>query len=68
MAADNDGIVYQGASYEGLTVNFLELLYAAGGKVLSDDGTSRRDRLAETRQGAGVHGRRHQVRRRAARR
>jgi multiple sugar transport system substrate-binding protein len=35
--ADN-GIVYQGASYEGLTVNFLELAFAAGGKILSDDG------------------------------
>jgi multiple sugar transport system substrate-binding protein len=32
------GIVYQGAAYEGLTVNFLELAFAAGGKVLSDDG------------------------------
>jgi multiple sugar transport system substrate-binding protein len=31
-------IVYQGARYEGLTVDFLELLYSAGGKVLSDDG------------------------------
>jgi multiple sugar transport system substrate-binding protein len=39
QAADNDGIVYQGASYEGLTCDFLELAYAAGGKVLSDDGT-----------------------------
>ena len=38
QAAANDGLVYQGASYEGLTVNFLELLYSAGGKVLSDDG------------------------------
>ncbi|HTE60544.1 MAG TPA: extracellular solute-binding protein, partial [Solirubrobacteraceae bacterium] len=28
----------QGAAYEGLTVDFLELAYAAGGKVLSDDG------------------------------
>jgi multiple sugar transport system substrate-binding protein len=37
-AAKGDGIVYQGASYEGLTVNFLELAFAAGGKVLSDDG------------------------------
>jgi multiple sugar transport system substrate-binding protein len=35
--ADN-GIVYQGASYEGLTVNYLELAFAAGGKILSDDG------------------------------
>ncbi|HYM56470.1 MAG TPA: ABC transporter substrate-binding protein [Solirubrobacteraceae bacterium] len=38
QAADGKGIVYQGASYEGLTVNFLELAFAAGGKVLSDDG------------------------------
>jgi multiple sugar transport system substrate-binding protein len=38
LAQENDGIVYQGASYEGLTVNFLELAFAAGGKVLSDDG------------------------------
>jgi trehalose/maltose transport system substrate-binding protein len=35
--ADN-GLLYQSAQYEGLTVNFLELLYSAGGKVLSDDG------------------------------
>jgi multiple sugar transport system substrate-binding protein len=39
-AKANDGLVYQGARYEGLTVNFLELLYSAGGKVLSDDGKS----------------------------
>ena len=39
IAGKNDGIAYQGASYEGLTVNFLELAFAAGGKVLSDDGT-----------------------------
>ena len=38
QAADKDGIVYQGNSYEGLTCNFLELAFAAGGKVLSDDG------------------------------
>jgi trehalose/maltose transport system substrate-binding protein len=37
-AAKKDGIIYQGASYEGLTVDFLELAFAAGGKVLSDDG------------------------------
>ncbi|CAA9405508.1 MAG: Predicted trehalose ABC transporter, substrate-binding component, Archaea-type, partial [uncultured Phycisphaerae bacterium] len=37
-AAKQDGIVYQGAPYEGLTVDFLELAFAAGGKVLSDDG------------------------------
>jgi multiple sugar transport system substrate-binding protein len=38
-AATQDGIVYQGASYEGLTVNFLELAYSAGGSVLNEDGT-----------------------------
>jgi len=38
QAQQDDGVVYQGFSYEGLTVNFLELLYSAGGKVLSDDG------------------------------
>jgi multiple sugar transport system substrate-binding protein len=37
-AQQGNGIVYQGASYEGLTVNFLELLYSGGGSVLSDDG------------------------------
>jgi multiple sugar transport system substrate-binding protein len=38
QAQTDGGIVYQGAAYEGLTVNFLELAFAAGGKVLSDDG------------------------------
>jgi multiple sugar transport system substrate-binding protein len=38
IAAQNDGIVYQGASYEGLTVNFMEISLAAGGSVLSEDG------------------------------
>src|ERR687890_1464216 len=38
-AADKGGIVYQGAAYEGLTCDFLELLFAAGGTVLSEDGT-----------------------------
>jgi multiple sugar transport system substrate-binding protein len=37
-AADNNGIVYQGFRYEGLTVNFLELLYSKGGNIISDDG------------------------------
>jgi multiple sugar transport system substrate-binding protein len=37
-AKSDNGLVYQGFRYEGLTVNFLELLYSAGGKVLSDDG------------------------------
>jgi multiple sugar transport system substrate-binding protein len=33
------GIVYQGAPYEGLTCDYLELLFSAGGSVLSEDGT-----------------------------
>jgi multiple sugar transport system substrate-binding protein len=37
-AAQNNGVVYQGFRYEGLTVNFLELLYSKGGSILSDDG------------------------------
>lgn len=37
-AGSKNGLVYQGERYEGLTVDFLELLYSAGGKVLSDDG------------------------------
>ncbi len=39
LAQQEDGLVYQGARYEGLTVNFLELLYSAGGNVLNEDGT-----------------------------
>jgi multiple sugar transport system substrate-binding protein len=39
IADQNDGIVYQGAPYEGLTCDFLELAFAAGGQVLSEDGT-----------------------------
>jgi multiple sugar transport system substrate-binding protein len=38
VAGENDGIVYQGAPYEGLTCDFLELAFAAGGQVLSEDG------------------------------
>jgi multiple sugar transport system substrate-binding protein len=38
-AGDKGGIVYQGASYEGLTCDWLELAYAAGGEVISKDGT-----------------------------
>jgi multiple sugar transport system substrate-binding protein len=37
-AADNDGFAYQGAPYEGLTCNFIELSSAVGGHILSDDG------------------------------
>jgi multiple sugar transport system substrate-binding protein len=38
-AGQEDGFIYQGARYEGLTVNFLELLYSAGGTVVNDDGS-----------------------------
>src|SRR5687767_11982199 len=37
-AQKGNGVVYQGFRYEGLTVNFLELLYSAGGTVISEDG------------------------------
>jgi multiple sugar transport system substrate-binding protein len=40
QAAQNNGIIYQGFRYEGLTVHFLELLYSGGGRVLSEDGQS----------------------------
>ena len=33
------GLVYQGAPYEGLTCDYLELAFAAGGTVLNDGGT-----------------------------
>ena len=38
MAKQDSGIVYQGAPYEGLTCDYLELAFAAGGQVLSPDG------------------------------
>jgi multiple sugar transport system substrate-binding protein len=37
-AKDSDGFVYQGASYEGLTVDFLDVALSAGGSVLTEDG------------------------------
>ena len=37
-AAEHDGFAYQGAPYEGLTCNFVELSSAAGGRILSEDG------------------------------
>ena len=52
QAAENDGIVYQGAAYEGLTCDFLEIAFAAGGKVLSEDGNKADVRLAGEPQGA----------------
>jgi trehalose/maltose transport system substrate-binding protein len=38
LAIGNGGLAYQARRYEGLTVDFLELLYSAGGRVLSRDG------------------------------
>jgi multiple sugar transport system substrate-binding protein len=38
MAKSDGGLGYQGQAYEGLTVDFLELLYSAGGTVLSPNG------------------------------
>jgi trehalose/maltose transport system substrate-binding protein len=38
QAAGAGGIVFQGAPYEGLTCDWLELAFAAGGSVLSKDG------------------------------
>ncbi|MEA2136062.1 MAG: trehalose/maltose transport system substrate-binding protein [Solirubrobacteraceae bacterium] len=38
QAKKSGGFVYQGAPYEGLTCNYLELAFAAGGTVLSADG------------------------------
>ena len=38
-AKSKGGIVYQGSQYEGLTVDYLELLYSAGGKILDSSGT-----------------------------
>ena len=37
-AQKGGGIVYQGAPYEGLTCDFLDILSAAGGHILSEDG------------------------------
>jgi multiple sugar transport system substrate-binding protein len=38
QAKTKGGLVYQGAPYEGLTCDYLELAFAAGGTVLSEDG------------------------------
>jgi multiple sugar transport system substrate-binding protein len=40
LAERKDQIVYQGANYEGLTVDFLELAFANGGRVLDEKGTA----------------------------
>ncbi|MEO6867248.1 MAG: ABC transporter substrate-binding protein [Gaiellales bacterium] len=50
QAADTSGYTYQGSRYEGLTVHFLELLYANDGDVLSDDGESATADSDETRE------------------
>jgi multiple sugar transport system substrate-binding protein len=38
QAKAQGGLVYQGAPYEGLTCDFLEIAFAAGGSVLNDGG------------------------------
>ena len=61
----DNGVVYQGFRYEGLTVNFLELLYSAGASVVNEDAT---EATADSPGGArrpDVHGGRHQGRRSA---
>jgi|SRR5215207_844440 len=50
VAAQKNGLIYQGSAYEGLTVDFLELLGSAGGAVLSEDGTESAIDSAETRE------------------
>ncbi|MFJ5956886.1 ABC transporter substrate-binding protein [Paenarthrobacter sp. NPDC092416] len=47
--APGNGYVYQGKQYEGLTVNFLEMLYSAGGEVLDEEGNVKID-SEETRE------------------
>jgi multiple sugar transport system substrate-binding protein len=37
-AQKGEGLVYQGSAYEGLTVDYLEYAFAAGGTVISEDG------------------------------
>jgi multiple sugar transport system substrate-binding protein len=49
-AKQKNGLVYQGERYEGLTVDFLELLYSAGGSVLSEDGETVEIDSPETRE------------------
>ena len=50
QAAEKQGLVYQGSRYEGLTVHFLELLYARGGDVINEDGTEATADSDETRE------------------
>jgi multiple sugar transport system substrate-binding protein len=49
-AEKTNGLVYQGERYEGLTVNFIELLSSAGGSVLSEDGETVEVDSPETRE------------------
>ena len=64
-AADKNGIVYQGFRYEGLTVNFLELLYSKGGSIVSDDGKTATADSQEVKDVLKFMARRHQERLRA---
>jgi multiple sugar transport system substrate-binding protein len=47
--APGNGLVYQAQQYEGLTVNFLELLYSAGGEAVNEKGEVKID-SPETRE------------------
>ncbi len=49
-AQKQDGLVYQGERYEGLTVVFFELLFSAGGSALSEDGETVEIDSPETRE------------------
>jgi multiple sugar transport system substrate-binding protein len=49
-AQQDNGYIYQGARYEGLTVHFLELLYSAGGDVVNQDGSEATADSQETRE------------------
>ena len=60
MAKSDGRIGYQGARYEGLTVNFLELLYGAGGSVLSSDGKKATINSPQAQRCAGLHAEGHQ--------
>ena len=52
-------------AYEGLTCDYLELLFAAGGQVLNADGTKSAINSPQATKALAAHGRRHQGRRRA---
>ena len=58
QAKGKGGVVYQGAAYEGLTVDFLELAFGAGGQVLSSDGKKAMIDSPQNLKALQLHGRR----------